>query len=136
MVEQYEIQLPPFDRGFHLITNKVLEKVKELPLKGLLNIFIAHTSAGLTISENADPAVRVDFETGFNELVPENVPYYTHTSEGPDDMPSHIKSALVGASVTIPVSNSKLRLGTWQGIYLCEFRYGRRSRKLLVSVYS
>ena len=134
MIRQYDISLEPYSRGYHLITDKILSKI-ELPEKGLLNVFIKHTSAGLTINENADPSVRKDFESIFNHLVPENEPYYTHTMEGSDDMPAHIKSSLVGSSVTIPVSNGKLNFGTWQGIYLCEFRNRGGSRKLVVTVY-
>ena len=136
MIQQIKIQLPPYKRGFHLITREVLQQLPNLPKAGLLNVFIQHTSAGLTINENADPSVRVDFESIFNKLVPENEPYLTHTLEGPDDMPAHIKAALVGSSVTIPISEGALNLGTWQGIYLCEFRnYGGR-RKLVATIYS
>lgn len=135
MTEQIEIKLPPFSRGFHLITELVIKELKQLPEKGLLHIFIRHTSAGLAISENYDPRVRKDFESLFNKLVPENFPY-THDDEGPDDMPSHIKSAMVGSSVTIPITGHKLNLGTWQGIYLCEFRNNGGSRKLVLTIYS
>lgn len=135
MVKQYEITLPPFARGFHLITGMITSRVDALPEQGLLNVFIRHTSAGLTINENADPSVRVDFETIFNKLIPENQPEYSHNDEGPDDMPAHIKSTLAGASVTIPITNGKLNLGTWQGIYLCEFRNRGGQRRLVVTVY-
>lgn len=135
MIQQIDITLPSFPRGFHLITGAVLENLKELPEKGLLHIFIKHTSAGLTINENYDKRVRDDFETMFNKLVPENFPY-SHDDEGPDDMPAHIKSALVGNSLTIPITNHKLNLGTWQGIYLCEFRNRGGGRKLVLTVYS
>jgi secondary thiamine-phosphate synthase enzyme len=136
MVQQYEIILSEKKRGFHLITSTILSELKELPVTGLLNIFLKHTSCGLTINENADPSVRTDFENIFNKLVLENEPYYTHTMEGSDDMPSHIKSSLIGVSLTIPITNHKLNLGTWQGIYFCEFRnYGGR-RKLILSVWS
>lgn len=135
MIKQKEIILQAYSRGFHLITDTIIQEI-ELPKTGLLNVFIQHTSAGLTINENADPSVRVDFESIFNRMVPENEPYLTHTMEGPDDMPAHIKAALVGSSVTIPISNGRLNLGTWQGVYLCEFRnYGGR-RKLVVTIYS
>ena len=137
MILQKEIRLPPFRRGFHLITGYILKEVSEdLPEKGLLHVFIQHTSAGLTINENYDPSVRADFETIFNELVPENQPEYTHNDEGPDDMPSHVKSTIAGSSVTIPVTNHKLNIGMWQGIYLCEFRNNPHQRKIVVSVYS
>ena len=136
MVRQINFSLPAFSRGFHLITNEVLNQVGALPETGLLNLFIKHTSAGITINENADPSVRVDFESIFNKLVPENLPFLTHTMEGPDDMPAHIKTAMVGTSVTIPISNNRLNLGTWQGIYLCEFRNYGGNRKLAATIYS
>lgn len=130
---QKEISLPSFQRGFHLITNYI-ENALDLPTTGVLHIFIKHTSAGLTINENADPTVREDFESSFNQLVRENEPFYTHTFEGPDDMPAHIKSSLVGSSVTIPITNGRLNLGTWQGVYLCEFRNNGGSRRLVITV--
>ena len=136
MVTQYEITLPPHPRGFHLITDKLVYELGELPQQGILHLFIKHTSAGLCINENADPSVRVDFENIFNRLVPENQPYYTHTMEGSDDMPAHIKAALVGSSVSIPISHGQLNLGTWQGIYLCEFRNRGGRRKLVATIYS
>lgn len=136
MIEQYTINLKPYRRGFHLITNEILQQIKPLPEKGILHVFIKHTSAGLTINENADPTVRIDFESSFNQLIPENAPYYKHNYEGSDDMPAHIKSSLVGSSVSIPISKHQLNLGTWQGIYLCEFRNQGGSRKLIISVYS
>jgi secondary thiamine-phosphate synthase enzyme len=136
MIAQYEVTLPPYPRGFHLITDMFLEKLQNLPQNGLLHIFIKHTSAGITISENADPSVRVDLENIFRLLVPENEPYYTHDTEGPDDMPAHMKNILVGCSVTIPISDHALNLGTWQGIYLCEFRNQAESRDLVVTIYS
>lgn len=135
MIQQIEIQLAPVSRGFHLITHKILQQIPNLPEVGLFNLFIQHTSAGLTINENADPSVRVDFESVFNRLMPENEPYLTHTMEGSDDMPAHIKAALVGSSVTIPITNGRLNLGTWQGIYLCEFRNHGGSRKVVVTIY-
>lgn len=135
MIQQQEITLPEFQRGFHLITHLIEQQI-DLPTSGLLNVFIKHTSAGLTINENADPTVRVDFESSFNHIVKENEPFYRHTFEGSDDMPAHIKSSLVGSSLTVPISNGRLNMGTWQGIYLCEFRnYGGR-RKLVLTVYS
>jgi secondary thiamine-phosphate synthase enzyme len=136
MVFQKEISLPSFSRGFHLITRHVLDELTGLPEKGLLNVFIKHTSAGLTINENADPSVRDDLETIFNRMVPENNPDYIHITEGPDDMPAHGKSSITGTSVTIPITGGRLNLGTWQGIYLCEFRNGGGSRKIVVTIYS
>lgn len=136
MIKQINFQLPAYSRGFHLITNEVLNQFPQLPEFGLFHLFIKHTSAGLTINENADPSVRVDFESIFNKIVPENEPYLTHTLEGPDDMPAHIKATFTGSSVSIPITNHQLNLGTWQGIYLCEFRnYGGR-RKLVATIYS
>ncbi|MCH2043368.1 MAG: secondary thiamine-phosphate synthase enzyme YjbQ [Saprospiraceae bacterium] len=136
MIQQEEIRLPAYPRGYHLITNNLLKRLPNLPKQGLLHIFIKHTSAGLTINENADPSVRVDFENIVNDIVPENLPYLTHTMEGADDMPAHIKSSLVGSSVTIPISNHQLNLGTWQGVYLCEFRNHGGNRKLVLTIYS
>ena len=134
MTHQIELQLSPYKRGYHLITDIIENELTNLPKSGLLNIFIKHTSAAITINENADPSVRVDFERIFNKLVPEALPYYTHTMEGDDDMPAHIKASLIGNSLTIPISNHKLNLGTWQGIYLCEFRNSGGSRKLVLSI--
>lgn len=136
MVQQYEIQLPAYSKGFHLITHEILKAIPSLPEKALLNIFILHTSAGLAINENADPTVRSDLDQAFDVLAPENQPFYDHTVEGPDDMPAHIKSILVGSSVSLPISNGRPRLGTWQGIYLCEFREKATPRKLVVTVLS
>lgn len=136
MVQQKEFVLSPYPRGYHIITNEVLRNIPDLPQTGLLNLFIKHTSAGLCINENADPSVRVDFEQIFNQLVPENMPFLTHTMEGPDDMPAHIKATLVGSSVNIPISKGRFNLGTWQGIYLCEFRNNGGSRKLVATIYS
>lgn len=135
MIKQTEFQLPAYPRGFHLITREVLSHFKELPATGLFHLFIKHTSAGLTINENADPSVRVDFESVFNRIIPENEPYLTHTMEGPDDMPAHIKAALVGNTIMVPISNGRLNFGTWQGIYLCEFRNHGGQRKLVATVY-
>ena len=135
MIQHQYIELPAFSRGFHLITDFVRSAV-EFPEQGLLTLFIRHTSAGLTVNENADPDVRSDFERIFNTLVPENMPFLKHTDEGPDDMPGHIKSSLVGASVTIPIIDGRLALGTWQGIFLCEFRNHGGSRKVIATVYS
>lgn len=136
-IVQKEIAIRAKKRGFHLITDEVLDHLEELKLfkSGFLQVFIKHTSAGLTINENADPTVRDDFESHFNKMVPENQPYYKHTLEGPDDMPAHIKSSLLGASVQIPITNGKLNLGVWQGIYLCEHRDNAGGRKLVLTVY-
>jgi len=136
MINHYKLQLPPFPRGYHLITRDVLEDIPQLPESGLFHLFIQHTSAALTINENADPSVQVDFESIFNQLVPENLPFLTHTLEGPDDMPAHIKAALIGSSISIPVAGRQLDLGIWQGIYLCEFRDRAQGRRLVATVYS
>lgn len=135
-VYQQTITLPSFRRGFHLITDLVEDNLSELQSfqAGLAHIFIQHTSAGLCINENADPTVRLDFESHFNKMVPENAPYYKHTLEGSDDMPAHIKSALLGHSVTIPVTNGKFNLGTWQGLYLCEHRNYGGKRNLIITI--
>lgn len=135
MVSQKTISLPPFPRGFHLITD-LISSHTDLPESGVLHIFIQHTSAGLTINENADPTVREDLESSFNNIIREDEPFYQHTYEGSDDMPAHIKSSLVGSSVTVPITNGKLNLGTWQGIYLCEFRNHGGSRNLVLTVLS
>lgn len=136
MYIQKEIILKPRKRGFHLITRDITEQLPELGKIsiGIAHIFIQHTSASLTINENADPDVRIDFETHFNKLAPENAPYYVHTMEGFDDMPAHLKSSILGSSVTIPVTNGSLNLGTWQGIYLCEHRNYGGSRKIIVTI--
>ena len=133
---QKEIQLQPRSRGFHLITSEVEAELPELKAisVGILKVFIKHTSAGLTINENADPTVRDDFENHINNMVPENMPYYKHIFEGADDMPAHIKSSLMGSSVEIPVTNGHLNLGTWQGIYLGEFRNRGGARKLVLTL--
>jgi len=133
---QREISLPPYSRGFHLITEKVTSEIPELKSVkiGTLQVFIKHTSASLTINENADPTVRTDMESGFNEIAPEDATYYRHTMEGPDDMPAHIKASLLGSSVNIPVTNGRLNLGTWQGIYLCEHRDYGGSRRLVITL--
>ena len=134
---QKEIRLSPKSRGFHLVTREILQHIPELSefSVGMANIFICHTSASLTLNENADPDVRVDFESHFNEYVPENAPYYVHTIEGPDDMPAHIKASLLGSSVTVPVTDGRFNVGTWQGVYLCEHRNNGGSRKLIVTIY-
>ena len=136
MVIQKEFSLPPHPRGYHIITHEVLQQLPEgLPDRGILNLFIKHTSAALAINENADPDVLTDFESIFNHIVPENLPFLRHTIEGPDDMPAHIKAAMIGSSISIPITRSRLNLGTWQGIYLCEFRNNGGSRKLVATVY-
>ena len=136
MVKHHHVTLSSFPRGAHLITQDIVAQLPLLPESGLLHVYIRHTSAGLTINENADPDVRVDFESIMNRIVPENLPFLTHTIEGPDDMPAHVKASLVGSSVSIPIVEGRLALGTWQGIYLCEFRNAASSRQLIVSIYS
>ena len=134
---QEQIKLKPYSRGFHLITDEVLSvlpQIREISV-GQLQVFIKHTSASLTINENADYTVRTDFESHFNEMVPENAPYYKHIYEGADDMPAHIKASLLGASVQIPITNGKLNLGIWQGIYLCEHRDYGGARNLVVTAF-
>ena len=134
---QKAISLKPFQRGFHLITPQVLREIPEISkIKiGQLQVFIKHTSASLTINENADPTVRLDFESHINKMVPENQPYYKHTFEGSDDMPAHIKASLMGVSVQIPITNGKLNLGIWQGIYLCEHRNRAGRRQLVLTAF-
>ncbi len=136
MIKQISFSLNPYSRGFHIITNEVLRNLTNLPEVGILHLFIKHTSAGLTINEAADPDVLRDFETFFNKLAPEHLPGIVHTMEGPDDMPAHIKASLVGTSITIPIEDYKLVLGTWQGIYLCEFRNQGGARKILATIIS
>ena len=134
---QKEIKLPSYNRGFHLITDAVLTnmpEIKEITM-GMMQVFIKHTSASLTINENADSSVLLDFESHLNSMVPENQPYYTHTYEGSDDMPAHIKASLMGSSVQIPITNGKLNLGIWQGIYLCEHRNHGGSRSIVISTF-
>ncbi len=135
--EQKEIQLQSYKRGFHSITEIVIQAIPEIKKieKGFLKVFIKHTSASLTINEDADPSVRVDFESHFNKMIPENAPYYIHTYEGSDDMPAHLKASLLGSSVEVPITNGKLNLGTWQGIYLCEHRNYGGARKLVLSAF-
>lgn len=141
MVQQITLRLPAYPRGFHLITAQIERALSGSgglalrPVKaGLLHVFIQHTSASLAINENADPTVRHDFEAHFNQMVPENAPYYQHDYEGSDDMPAHLKAALLGSSVTIPITNGQLNLGTWQGIYLCEHRDQGGPRTLVLTV--
>jgi secondary thiamine-phosphate synthase enzyme len=134
---QKEIKLQSYSRGFHLITAEVLRAFPELTeiKTGQLQVFIKHTSASLTINENADPTVRLDFESHINEMVPENQSYYKHNYEGSDDMPAHIKASLLGTSVQIPITNGQLNLGMWQGIYLCEHRNNASGRRLVLTVF-
>ena len=137
MIQQVELILSPYPRGFHLITDEVLSRLSIQGIeRGLLNVFIKHTSASLTINEDADPTVRSDFESHFNASVPENAAYYRHTYEGPDDMPAHLKASTLGSSVTIPITDGRLNLGTWQGIYLGEHRDRGGRRKLVITIYS
>ncbi len=133
---QKEITIDPKPRGFHLITDEVIMGCPDMQKieAGIMQVFIKHTSASLTINEDADPTVRSDFESHFNQMVPENAPYYQHTFEGSDDMPAHLKSSILGSSVNIPITNGKLNLGTWQGIYLCEHRNHGGSRRLVVTI--
>ena len=134
---QKEIQLQSYKRGFHLITNTIIQSIPKLKQinTGMLHVFIKHTSASLTINENADATVRTDFESHLNVLVPENAPYYKHTYEGSDDMPAHIKASLMGTSVQIPITDGRLNLGIWQGIYLCEHRNHGGSRTIVISAF-
>ena len=136
MWAQQQINLPAFSRGFHIITSYVIDSVPEIKNQsiGMLHLFIKHTSASISINEGADPDVRVDFETHFNKLVPENSPDFIHNAEGPDDMPAHIKSAILGSSLSIPITDGKINLGTWQDIYLCEHRNHANGRKLIVTI--
>ena len=133
---QKEITLPQLSRGFHIITDEVIGSVIEIKnlSVGIVHIFIKHTSASLAINEGADPAVRIDFETFFNKFVPENSPDFIHNDEGPDDMPAHIKSAILGSSLSIPIRNGKADMGTWQDVYLCEHRNNQTQRKLTITV--
>ncbi len=137
MFLQNEIYLRPQSRGFHLITDEIVHALPEISKirHGMLQVFIKHTSASLTINENADPTVRDDFESHFNKMVPQNASYYRHTLEGADDMPAHIKTSMLDVSVQIPITNGRLNLGTWQGIYLCEHRNHGGARKLVLSVW-
>lgn len=136
-VFQKEIRLRPYGRGFHLISSELMEQFPEISeiRVGVLHVFIRHTSAGLTLNENADPTVRTDFESHMNKMVPENAPYYLHTVEGPDDMPAHIKASLMGSAVQMPITNGKPNLGTWQGIYLCEHRNHASGRRLVLTAF-
>lgn len=132
---QKELRLPAFPRGFHLVTDLIERGIPELGniRTGLMHVFMRHTSAGLTLNENADPTVRADFESHFNRMVPENAPYYRHNSEGADDMPAHLKSSMLGSAVTIPITSGRLNLGVWQGIYLCEHRDRGGPRSVVIT---
>jgi len=136
MIQQVEFSLSAKRRGFHLVTSEIEFHLPKLPEQGILNLFIQHTSAAITINENSDPTVREDFEQSMNHLVKEDEPFYKHTLEGSDDMPAHIKSTLMGFSVSIPITDSQLNLGIWQGVYLCEFRNQGGERKLIATIYS
>ena len=133
-MQQVIFSLRGRQRGFHLITNEILQNLPDLPECGLLHLFIQHTSAALSLNENADPDVQTDLAASFDHLVRENERFYTHTCEGPDDMPAHIKSTMIGASLTIPITNHRLNLGTWQGIYLCEFRNRASNRHIVATI--
>ncbi|WP_461453052.1 secondary thiamine-phosphate synthase enzyme YjbQ [Mucilaginibacter sp.] len=136
-IHQQHISLTQRKRGFHLITSEVIQALPQVSefKTGIMQVFIQHTSASLTINENADPTVRKDFEMYFNKVAPENDPDYQHDDEGPDDMPAHLKAAILGSSVTIPIRNGRLALGTWQGIYLCEHRNYGGSRSLVITAW-
>jgi len=136
MIQHFQMTLPSYGRGFHIVTNQILQQIDQLPEQGLITVFIKHTSAGLTINENADPTVLMDFESYFNQIVQERMPFIKHDLEGDDDMPALIKSSLVGSSVTVPIMHGRLALGTWQGIYLCEFRDRPHRRSLVIGLYS
>ncbi len=136
MIQQKEITLPAFRRGYHLVTRLIEERLPELPETGLLHILVKHTSAGIMLNENADPTVRTDFENFINKMIPEDDPVYIHTYEGRDDMPAHLKSAVIGAEITVPITRHRLNLGTWQGIYLCEFRDYGGPRRVVLTIFS
>ena len=133
---QKNINIKSISRGFHIITDQVIDQIPEIKSIniGILHLFIKHTSASLTINENTDETVRNDFEEHFNEMVPENQSYYQHTYEGPDDMPAHLKASILGSSISIPISNGHLNMGTWQGIYLCEHRNNAFQRKMVATI--
>ena len=137
MITQTEFKLTPKSRGCHLVTGEIMQHLpSQLPEWGILNLFVKHTSCGLTINENADPDVRTDMANRFDHIVPEREPYYVHTFEGDDDMPAHAKSTLTGVSLTIPITGGRLNLGRWQGVYLCEFRDYGGSRSIVATIYS
>lgn len=135
MVSQTEFSLKSRAKGFHLVTNEILQNLPELPSAGLLNLFVKHTSCGLAINENADPDVRADLGEIFDRLVREREPYYRHILEGADDMPAHGRSMLTGVSLTVPITEGRLNLGVWQGIYLCEFRNCGGSRQVVATIF-
>lgn len=135
MIVQKEITLRARSRGFHLITNEITAQLPDLPATGLLHLFMKHTSAALTINENADPDVQTDLGKIFDKMIRERDPIYEHTLEGDDDMPAHAKSTIVGVSLTIPITNKRLNLGTWQGIYLCEFRNHGGNRNIVATIF-
>ena len=134
MAVQVKFTLKPRRRGFHLITDEVLRQLPQLPMTGLLNLFVQHTSCALSICENWDPSVREDLESIYDRLIPENAPYYQHTLEGSDDMPAHTKCIITGVSINIPITDGRLNLGTWQGIYLGEFRNDGGSRQIVATI--
>lgn len=134
MIKQTEFTLKPRTRGFHLISNEIISQLPQLPKNELLNLFVKHTSCGLCINENADPDVRTDMEGIFNHIVPENQPYFCHILEGSDDMPAHAKSVISGVSLSIPITDGRLNLGTWQGIYLCEYRSHGGPRRIVATI--
>ena len=135
MIRQIEFLLPEYRYGFHLVTTQILSAIGNLPETGLLNLFLKHTSAGLTINENADPTVLSDFKKFFSDWIPENYSKFDHTDEGKDDMPAHIKASVVGQSLTTPITNGRLNMGIWQGIYLCEFRHSGGKRRIVATIY-
>lgn len=136
MVKQYYLTLKPLTRGYHVITNEIISAIDDFPESGIVNIFVQHTSAGISINENADISVRQDFEMSMNRIIVEGAKYYTHSFEGDDDMPAHLKSSIIGCSVSIPIKNGRLALGTWQGIYFCEFRNYGGKRNIVITVIS
>ena len=136
MVKQYYLTLNPLTRGYHIITNEIISAIDDFPESGIVNIFVQHTSAGISINENADISVRQDFEMSMNRIIVEGAKYYTHNFEGDDDMPAHLKSSIIGCSVSIPIKNGRLALGTWQGIYFCEFRNYGGKRNIVITVIS
>ncbi|MCM1356342.1 MAG: secondary thiamine-phosphate synthase enzyme YjbQ [Staphylococcus sp.] len=136
MIQQIEFSLRAYPRGIHLVTGEVMRQLPHLPGQGLLHLLIKHTSAALALNENADPDVRHDLNSIFDRMVPENAPFYLHTDEGPDDMPSHAKSVIVGSTLTLPITGGHLNLGTWQGVYLCEFRDYGGPRKIVATIVS
>ena len=135
MIQQTTFRLSAKRRGYHLVTREIMQHLPALPQTGMLNLFVQHTSCALTINENADPDVRSDMEKILNRMVRENEPYYDHTLEGADDMPAHAKCSLFGVSLTIPITDHQLNLGTWQGIYLCEFRNYGGERRIVATIY-